>query len=912
MRRERAGSPQRVAMLSVHTSPLEQPGTGDAGGMNVYVVETARRLAERGIEVEIFTRATSSSALGDARAGTGRPRPARRAAGPFEGLSKDDLPGQLCAFAAGVMRVEARHDPGWYDLVHSHYWLSGQVGWLAAERWHVPLVHTHAHHGQGQEPRARRGRHARAAGPGDRRGAGGRRRRPARGQHRGRGPRADRPLRRRPGEVVVVPPGVDLELFTPGARRPARRAPPARPAGRRRACCSSSAGSSRSRPRTCCSAPPPSCVAADPDRRAPPDRRRPRRPERHRAWRSPAALQELAAALGVADVVRFAPPVGRAELADWYRAADLVAVPSHSESFGLVAVEAQACGTPVVAARVGGLPTAVADGVTGVLVDGHDPQVWARRSAGPARRPAAPPAPGAAAAVGTRAGSAGTPPSTRCSTSTPRAIADRPLRALGRAGGSRSRRRAGGTRGRAVSEARAARRRVLRRWLEDSELEWEPGARPGEFVVQLPGEAKLRTTVCLLVGDQALSASAFVVRHARREPRGVLPLAARPQQPAARHRLRPGPASATSTSSAGCRCEGVTDRDRRPAARRVLVRADDSFNELLALGFLELDAAGVGLAGLAGRVHPQPRGVPAPARADPACDAAGRSAMTSAYTLVLLRHGESDWNAKNLFTGWVDVAAVRQGPRRGRARRPAARRGRPAARRRAHLACCAGRSPPRTSRSTPPTGTGSRSARPGGSTSGTTARCRARTRSRPSSSSARSSSCSGAAPTTSRRRRWPTTTSSPRPATRATPTWATTLPRTECLKDVVARMLPYWDDAIVPDLRAGRTVLVAAHGNSLRALVKHLDGIGDDDIAGLNIPTGIPLRLRAGRRPAADRPRRAVPRPRGRGRAQPRPSPTRAADRRVGTAVLTPGAAARRSCRARGRPCGACHSPVTR
>ena len=67
------------------------------------------------------------------------------------------------------------------------------------------------------------------------------------------------------------------------------------------------------------------------------------------------------------------------------------------------------------------------------------------------------------------------------------------------------------------------------------------------------------------------------------------------------------------------------------------------------------------------------------------------------------------------------------------------------------------------------------------------------------------------------------------------------LPATECLKDVVDRMLPYWYDAIVPDLRAGQTVIVAAHGNSLRALVKHLDGISDEDIPGLNIPTGIPL-----------------------------------------------------------------------
>lgn len=68
------------------------------------------------------------------------------------------------------------------------------------------------------------------------------------------------------------------------------------------------------------------------------------------------------------------------------------------------------------------------------------------------------------------------------------------------------------------------------------------------------------------------------------------------------------------------------------------------------------------------------------------------------------------------------------------------------------------------------------------------------------------------------------------------------LPRTECLADVVARFLPYWNDAVVPDLRAGKVVLLAAHGNSLRALVKHLDGISDTDIAGLNIPTGIPLR----------------------------------------------------------------------
>ena len=92
------------------------------------------------------------------------------------------------------------------------------------------------------------------------------------------------------------------------------------------------------------------------------------------------------------------------------------------------------------------------------------------------------------------------------------------------------------------------------------------------------------------------------------------------------------------------------------------------------------------------------------------------------------------------------------------------------------------------------------------------------------------------------------------------------LPRTECLADVVERMLPYWYDAIVPDLRAGSTVLVAAHGNSLRALVKHLDGISDDDIAGLNIPTGIPLLYALDADLQPDGARRRVPRPRRRGR----------------------------------------------
>jgi glycosyltransferase involved in cell wall biosynthesis len=128
-------------VLSVHTSPLAQPGTGDAGGMNVYVLQSALQMARRGVEVEIFTRATSSADQPVVKVAPGV-LVRNVVAGPFEGLDKYDLPTQLCAFTAGVLRAEATHEPGYYDIVHSHYWLSGQVGWLARDRWAVPLVHT--------------------------------------------------------------------------------------------------------------------------------------------------------------------------------------------------------------------------------------------------------------------------------------------------------------------------------------------------------------------------------------------------------------------------------------------------------------------------------------------------------------------------------------------------------------------------------------------------------------------------------------------------------------------------------------------------------------------------------------------------------------------------------------------------
>jgi D-inositol-3-phosphate glycosyltransferase len=374
---------RRVAMLSVHTSPLEQPGTGDAGGLNVYVVEVSKRLAQRGIEVEIFTRMTDGALPLQCELAPGV-HVRNVIAGPFEGLGKADLPGQLCAFAQGVMRAEAARPEGWYDLVHSHYWLSGQVGWLAADRWRVPLVHTmhtmarvknsRLAEGDTPEPVGREIGESQVVDAADRLVA----------NTAGEAGELVELYDADPGKVRVVSPGVDLDLFTVGdvaAARAALRLP--------------QDGQvllfvGRIQPLKA----PDVLLRAAADLLA-------RRPELRRrlvvavvggpsgsGLGKPRALQELAQRLGIAAQVRFVPPVDRATLALWYRAADLVTVPSYSESFGLVAVEAQACGTPVVGAAVGGLPHAIGDG--GLLIDGHAISDWSAELEGlladPARR----------------------------------------------------------------------------------------------------------------------------------------------------------------------------------------------------------------------------------------------------------------------------------------------------------------------------------------------------------------------------------------------------------------------------------------------------------------------------------------------------------------------------------------------
>jgi len=371
---------RRAAVLSVHTSPLHQPGTGDAGGMNVYIAEVARQLAEAGVEIEIFTRATSSElpAVVDLAPGV---TVRHVIAGPFEGLAKEDLPAQLCAFTHGVLRAEASRPPGYYDLIHSHYWLSGQVGWLAKDRWGVPLVHT-AHtlakvknamlaEGDRPEPLVRTVGEEQVTAAADRLVAN----TPSEARDLMDRYRAD------PAKVAVVAPGVDLDRFAPPVR--GREAVVSRAARLRLGLPTTGpivAFVGRIQP----------LKAPDVLLRAVAELAR-LDPELGARLTTvivggpsgsgldrPTALIELAASLGVTDAVRFLPPLAGADLAALYQAADLVAVPSHNESFGLVALEAQASGTPVVAAAVGGLVTVVRHGVSGMLVDGHAPGDWAR------------------------------------------------------------------------------------------------------------------------------------------------------------------------------------------------------------------------------------------------------------------------------------------------------------------------------------------------------------------------------------------------------------------------------------------------------------------------------------------------------------------------------------------------------
>jgi D-inositol-3-phosphate glycosyltransferase len=363
----------QIALLSVHTSPLDQPGVGDAGGLNVYVVETAKRLAQKGIAVDIFTRRTSSSVNSETVLFDGV-KVKQITAGPFEGLTKQSLPSQLCALSAGVLREEATQKEGHYQLIHSHYWLSGQVGWVASERWNVPLVHsmhtmakvknTTLAVGDTPEPNEREIGEQQVIDASTQLIAN----TEAEAQDLINLYSADK------NHVNVVNPGVDLELFTPGDQNVARKE---------------------------LGIPNDAIVLTFVGRVQPlkaPDilikaahqftLENPQLRNRVRiiicgglsgtGLDKPDSLISLVKELQLLDLVIFLPPSSREKLATVYKASTLVAVPSYSESFGLVAVEAQACGTPVLATNVGGLKTTVSDNKSGLLINGHDPRTWAQ------------------------------------------------------------------------------------------------------------------------------------------------------------------------------------------------------------------------------------------------------------------------------------------------------------------------------------------------------------------------------------------------------------------------------------------------------------------------------------------------------------------------------------------------------
>ncbi len=353
----------------VHTSPLDQAGTGDAGGMNIYVVEAAQNMAAMGVEVDIFTRRNNSEIADIIEAAPGV-RVIQLNVGPVSGVTKEQLPTLIPALSQSFKEALSKAR---YDVIHSHYWISGKVAMPVAKELDIPLVHTmhttarvknlNLAEGESPEPmlRVQGETHVVAA--------------------------VDALVANTdseaaslvslygacPDNVSVVSPGVNLKVFTPGAGRAEAREglgldkgahiisfvgriqPHKGPEVLIRAIAEMVSHSPHLRPKLITNI----IGGASGANQSEVER-----------------LGELVSWLGIDDVVRFAPPVPRRDLPNWYRASDLVCVPSYSESFGLVALEAQACGTPVVATAVGGLRTAVADGISGVLVDGHDPRAW--------------------------------------------------------------------------------------------------------------------------------------------------------------------------------------------------------------------------------------------------------------------------------------------------------------------------------------------------------------------------------------------------------------------------------------------------------------------------------------------------------------------------------------------------------
>ena len=356
--------PYRVAILSAHTSPLAQPGSGNAGGMNVYVLQTALQLARCGIKVEIFTRAVSST---DVPIISLAPGVLVHNILVRQDLTynKCSLSNYLCAFTAEVLRITSTYKTKYYDVIHSHYWLSGQIGWLIRKYWSVSLVYTaHTIAAIKNADFSMKDISEYCV-------------RKSNEQHifnkvnrlivntKNEAQQIFSIYNVNSSKTDIIHPGVNLNIFKPGDQTIARsilnlalyesivvfvgriqllKAPDilikavAKLYNVRVIIVGGLSGNGFVEPNT---------------------------------------LLQLTKKLGIFEKVNFFPVQPHKKLVDLYRAADLVAIPSYSESFGLVAIEAQACGTPVVASSVGGLPIAVANGVSGALVYSHSINDWA-------------------------------------------------------------------------------------------------------------------------------------------------------------------------------------------------------------------------------------------------------------------------------------------------------------------------------------------------------------------------------------------------------------------------------------------------------------------------------------------------------------------------------------------------------
>jgi len=356
-----SGAVQRVAVFSMHTSPLAQPGAGDGGGMNVYVRALASALARAGVARDVYTRSEDPAQLPVVDVEPGF-RVVHVEAGPPRPVPRFDLPGLVEAFIDATTVLLDAGPP--VDVLHGNYWLSGAVAHQLKHRRDIPMVATFhtlarvkAEAGVDDDPEQRARVEHDVINCSDLMLASTEAEQEQLVTHYGAV--AER--------VEIVPPGVDHSVFFPEDATLAKkrlglegkrtllfagRIQPLKNVGLAVRCLAELHD-----PEAIL------LVVGGPSG-----------PDGHEEL---ARAHELAHELDVAANVRFVPPQPHTRLADFYRAADVCIVPSRAESFGLVALEAAACGTPVVAASVGGLRSLVDDGATGFLVDGRDPAAYA-------------------------------------------------------------------------------------------------------------------------------------------------------------------------------------------------------------------------------------------------------------------------------------------------------------------------------------------------------------------------------------------------------------------------------------------------------------------------------------------------------------------------------------------------------